>query len=117
MPKVDAPLPMIAAPMAEQPIEPLLPATREELVELVAKIGLSCKMPPGVKNARFVRLPSELFLEVSAIVSRELADFVVEEVPADAAAIAEPEGVIALPGDEADTENSGAEAQDDRAAA
>jgi len=64
------PLPDLAPIMAP-------PAPREELLVLLTRITQEAKMPPGVKNARFVRVPADLYLAAHDVVRRELASVTV----------------------------------------
>lgn len=74
MKPIDATLPM--PPGDPVPVTELLPppADREELLEVLTRITQEAKMPAGVKNARFVRVPADLYLAAHDVVRRELAD-------------------------------------------
>ncbi len=73
MKQIDAPLPMAGgpAPTLEPVVRP--PADRGELLAILTRITQDAKMPAGVKNARFVRVPADLYLAVHDVVRRELA--------------------------------------------
>lgn len=76
MRQIDTPLPM---PAGEAPrLEPITvpPADRAELLAILTRITQEAKMPPGIRNARFVRVPADLFLLAHDAVRRELASFV-----------------------------------------
>ena len=75
MKPIDAPLPMPAIPADPVTPAPEPAAERGELLALLTRITQEAKMPAGVKNARFVRLPADLYLAAHAIVVRELASF------------------------------------------
>jgi hypothetical protein len=68
---VDAQLPMPPSPVEAPP--PPAPADRQELLALLTQIGSQCRMPPGLKQAQFVRLPAALFQQVHDVMQRELA--------------------------------------------
>lgn len=72
MKAVDLPLPMAASP-APAP-EPIMaaPADRAELLEILTRLTQEAKMPTGLKNARFVRVPATLYMAAHDAVRREL---------------------------------------------
>lgn len=57
------------------------PADRAELLELLTRLTQEAKMPDGVKRARFVRIPADLYMAAHAIVRRELADMAEHQTP------------------------------------
>jgi hypothetical protein len=73
MKQIDAPLPMTTEHLA--PLEPVTtpPASRNDLLEIITRLTQEAKMPDGVKNARFVRIPADLYLAAHDVVRRELA--------------------------------------------
>lgn len=68
-------MPAGPAPQLEPFVAP--PADRAELLALLTRITQEAKMPPGVKNARFVRVPADLYLAAHDVVRRELASLTV----------------------------------------
>lgn len=74
MQHIDAPLPMLRPNVA--PDDPPPAPTREELLAIVTSITQDAKMPPGVRNARFVRIPAHLYLSAHDMVRRELGTIV-----------------------------------------
>lgn len=79
MKAVDAPLPMPGGPAPI--LEPIVlpPADRSELLDLLTRITQQAKMPDGVKRARFVRIPAQLYMDAHAIVRRELVNIAAAE--------------------------------------
>jgi hypothetical protein len=73
MRQIDTALPMAGPAVPEVTIAPQQPASRAELLELVTRLTQEAKMPPSVKNARFVRVPAHLYLVAADVVRRELA--------------------------------------------
>lgn len=80
---IDQALPVMAPSVSTDPVPPQRP-TREELIEVLARIGKEARLPPGIKNAHFVRVSSELYREVHDLVLRELASHAATH-PAEAA--------------------------------
>lgn len=76
MKPIDATLPMPAASSPEPLVIVSPPADREELLAILTRITQEAKMPPGVKHARFVRVPADLYLAAHDVVRRELASVV-----------------------------------------
>lgn len=68
----DAPLPMAESPAP--PPESIMapPADRAELLDLLTRLTQEAKMPDSVKNARFVRVPADLYMAAHDMVRREL---------------------------------------------
>lgn len=74
MRQIDTPLPIASPPVPEVPMAAQPPASRGELLALVTRLTQEAKMPPSVKNAHFVRVPSSLYLDAAELVRRELAN-------------------------------------------